>query len=268
MEFSLENALFHRVHQELQTLKQAAEEQARAEAELRQVAERLDTVTGPGGAVTSCLSSSEQSDVLPEAGDRRAQSPSLSAIQQKDILPLGEGAWGWVHHRLARVIPRENGKPRQVIGRWRDITDYRYAEEELRRSSESFSKTFHGAPVAAFIISSKKKRYVEVNRTFERVTGYHRDEIIDHPFPMPRLGADLGKPEQALPKLPDEGIFWSPETRVRTKTGERVAGILLAETVRFSGEPCILAVIGAVDGGDWPEESLQEGGPGMGGLPV
>jgi PAS domain-containing protein len=48
----------------------------------------------------------------------------------------------------------------------------RKIEAELRRSEEKFSKSFRHSPLAISLMTAKDDRYIEVNETFEELTGW------------------------------------------------------------------------------------------------
>ena len=68
----------------------------------------------------------------------------------------------------------------------RDITQQKLANEALKKSEEKFSKAFRQSPLALTLTSAKDHRYLDVNETFERLTGWRRDEV------MGRTPFDLG----------------------------------------------------------------------------
>jgi PAS domain-containing protein len=51
-------------------------------------------------------------------------------------------------------------------------------EEELRKAEETFSRAFRQSPMALMLTSAKDSRFIEVNDTFERITGWRRDDVI------------------------------------------------------------------------------------------
>jgi PAS domain S-box-containing protein len=46
------------------------------------------------------------------------------------------------------------------------------------RSDQRFSAAFQNCPVTLSITSTTDNRYIDINKTFERFTGYTREEII------------------------------------------------------------------------------------------
>ena len=54
------------------------------------------------------------------------------------------------------------------------------AGEALRESEEKFSKAFRFSPDAIAITTIKDGRFIEVNDSYPRLTGYSREEVIGH----------------------------------------------------------------------------------------
>src|SRR6201987_3158069 len=53
----------------------------------------------------------------------------------------------------------------------------RKAEIEIGKSEQKFSKSFRHSPLAIIIASTNKDCYLDVNETFEELTGWRRDEV-------------------------------------------------------------------------------------------
>ena len=102
------------------------------------------------------------------------------------------------------------------------------AFEELRKSEEMFSTAFHASPVAMTIVSLATGRYLDVNRTFEEITGFRAQDIIG------RAPEDLGRPAASKERL---RVL---ETQYRTKSGEVRTWLLSTELIEFGGEVCSL----------------------------
>ena len=110
------------------------------------------------------------------------------------------------------------------------------------KSEEKFSKLFQANPLALTLTSARDNRYIDVNRVFERITGWERDEIIGRtPFEIglwmePRLRA------QMICTLASGNPVHNIEFTVRTRSGELRVGLGSAELVEIDGEPCVLSV--------------------------
>ena len=61
-----------------------------------------------------------------------------------------------------------------------DISEGKHAEDALRESEERFSKAFYASPVGINIFRISDGCSIDVNDAFLGLTGYSRDEFIQH----------------------------------------------------------------------------------------
>src|SRR5262249_23923045 len=80
-------------------------------------------------------------------------------------------AWGKFYYAA-------NGDSERTLGMAVELTERNQVEEALRKSEEMFSKAFRQSPLMLSLTSAKDGRFVEVNETKERITGWRRDELI------------------------------------------------------------------------------------------
>ena len=107
--------------------------------------------------------------------------------------------------------------------------ELRVANQALRRSEWRFYQAFHAGPVAACLTTLGEDRFLEVNRSFEALTGYVPDEVVGSTadeLGMWASAADQAKLETA--QGADEG-FYDLELSLHTKGGD-------VRTVLLSGE--------------------------------
>ena len=110
-------------------------------------------------------------------------------------------------------------KEGQRVGlRWllRDISERVTMEEALRASEARFAQAFRAGPVAAVLVAPGGL-LSDVNRSFEAITGYSRDEALG------RTTDDLGLwslPADQEKIAAGDGSFHDLELHVRTKEGE------------------------------------------------
>lgn len=108
------------------------------------------------------------------------------------------------------------------------------------------------------LTSTKDHRYIDVNETFERITGWRRDEVIGRtPFD---IGFWLHSSERVelTKRLLSEGHLREVETRFRMKDGTIRIGSAAAELIELNGEPCMLAVGADITERKHAEEALRE----------
>ena len=122
----------------------------------------------------------------------------------------------------------------------RDITDRRVMEEALKKSEEKFSRAFQSSPAALTIADLATGSYLEVNGTFEQITGYRRDEVIGRRWDELGLWADSPNRDEAVSRLVRDGSLRNWEFRFRKKSGEPGTGLLSAELIEINGNPCAI----------------------------
>jgi PAS domain S-box-containing protein len=143
-----------------------------------------------------------------------------------------------------------------VIGQ--DVTDRKRVENELRKSEEKFSKTFKQSPVSMTLTSLRDHRYLDVNETFEKITGYQREEVIGKtPFDI-GLWVNPQARLDATKQLQETGMLREFELRFRTNSGEIREGLGTGELIEIDGEPCMLSVTSDVTDRKRALEALRD----------
>jgi PAS domain S-box-containing protein len=103
------------------------------------------------------------------AGEKLQKIFELEAIRRDGTLVPAEG---WAH-----FIRDAAGRPIQHLGVFRDITERRRAEEAIRESEARYRSLFDNAndSILTFTLEGV---VTSVNRAYERLTGWTRDELI------------------------------------------------------------------------------------------
>jgi PAS domain S-box-containing protein len=131
-------------------------------------------------------------------------------------------------------------------------------EEALQKSEEKFSKAFRESPMALTLTSAIDERYIDINDTFEQITGWTRLEVIGRtPYDI-RLWV---KPEERaafVKKLLSGDPVRNIEVRFRTRAGEIRTGLGSAELIEIDGEPCALSVIADITDLKRTEDKLRQ----------
>ena len=124
----------------------------------------------------------------------------------------------------------------------KDVTEQKRMEQELHESHELFSKAFLSSPEMITITSMNDGRYIDVNESFLRTTGYHRDEIIGHSATELNIWFDPSDRARFVQLLQDQGSVRNLEVRTRKKTGEIGFVLMSAEIIDIKGESCALTI--------------------------
>ncbi len=109
------------------------------------------------------------------------------------------------------------------------------ANKALRRSEWRFYQAFHAGPVAACLTTLGEDRFLEVNRSFETLTGYAPDEVVGYTaeelgmWSSPADRAKLARAQEA-----DEG-FYDLELSLRTEAGDLRTVLLSGEVIQLDG---------------------------------
>ena len=119
-----------------------------------------------------------------------------------------------------------------------EIGEHKRMQESLRKSEERFATAFLSSPAitALFGPDDDGNRYLEVNGTFEQITGYRRDEVIGKSWAELGLWADPSSREEAVRHLVNEKSLRNWEFSFRKKNGELGTGLLSADLIEIHGK--------------------------------
>ncbi len=156
------------------------------------------------------------------------------------------------------LVKDADGKSLKMLGVFRDITERKKAEEALKDSEEKFSRAFNSSANAVCIVSLTDNKYVEINDSFCRFTGYTRKEIIGHTAEELKLWVNQDDWKKLQDSIKKEGRFDNFEFQSRMKSGEIRMGLSSAEVINIAGKPCRIVVITDITERKKVEEALKE----------
>jgi PAS domain S-box-containing protein len=116
------------------------------------------------------------------------------------------------------------------------------AGQDLKQSEEKFYKAFLSSPDMIIISSIKDGKYIEVNDSFVRNTGYSREELIGHTVDEFNLFADSEEQAQMMRIIQESGNLKSGEYNLRVRSGEIRTWLCSAEIININDDPCMIAV--------------------------
>jgi PAS domain S-box-containing protein len=187
------------------------------------------------------------------AESRRSRKPYIHEFR---IVWLDGHTTRWVVAR-GKFEYSPNGKPTRMVGLAIDITERKKVEDALKKSEEKFSKAFRESPMALTLTSAEDHRYIEVNDTFLKITGWNSDEVIGRtPFDI-KIWADPTQRTEFVKRLLAEGYVRELEVAFLTKEGQQRTGLGAAELIDIDGERCVLSVIADITDAKQAEENRQ-----------
>jgi len=132
------------------------------------------------------------------------------------------------------------------------------SDEALRRSEEKFSRAFHCSPDGMTISNFDDSRFIEVNESFLRLTGFPRQEVIGHTSLDLNLWVDPFKRPEMSSAVRQTGRVQDFEFELRKKSGEVVIGLLSVDIIEVAGRKCFLSVVRDITARKRMEEVVRQ----------
>lgn len=171
------------------------------------------------------------------------------SFQAEYRILLPDGSIRWL--RSHAQTETSDTDSRLLTGASIDITE---AKELLMR----FYKAFNVNPEPILINALSGGRYVDVNDSFLRVTGYRREEVLGHTAREMKLWNRPEDRAQYLEMLKQTGSVRDLEIIFQTKPGAQRTGLISAELIDIGGEKCAIAVIKDITERNILEKQLRQ----------
>jgi PAS domain S-box-containing protein len=137
---------------------------------------------------------------------------------------------------------RSTGVSSPIIrGMAHDVTERFRAQEALRISEQKFETAFRASPHAMTISSLRDGRFLDVNSSFERQSGFSREEVVGKTVLEIGLWADSADFASIMADSLHRRKVTGRAVRLRTKAGRIVNALYSVEAIEVNGEPCALA---------------------------
>ncbi len=150
----------------------------------------------------------------------------------------------------------ENGKVVLLIPEGRDITERKKAEAKLLISEEKFSKLFHSSPHAILLTELKSGKIIEVNNSFEKFSGYSRDELIGNLV----LNLNMYSPDERqrfISLFKENGNFHNVEFENKNRAGDKLLVLASAALIQINEEPHAITILYDITERKKSQEELQ-----------
>jgi len=146
----------------------------------------------------------------------------------------------WVE--LNSVTIMRDGKPVYYLRNWVEITQRKQAMVALEESENKFSQAFRASPNIISITSANDGKFVEINDSYTRLTGYTREETIGNTSTKIGLWPKDEDRRRMLKILTQKGRVENEEFIFRIKSGELRNWLYSTEKITFNGEPCLISM--------------------------
>ena len=130
--------------------------------------------------------------------------------------------------------------------------------DEALRKSEAFSKVFRASPLLITLTSTKDDCYIDVNETFERLTGWTRDEVIGRTSYDIGLWIDPRQRADVIKRLAAENSVRNVEIRIQNKTGDVRTSLTSSELIEIEGEPVVFSIAADITEQKRAETALRQ----------
>jgi len=158
------------------------------------------------------------------------------------------------HFEVAAFCPRKG----QFGVTFSDISERKQADLLLRESEERFARAFQTSLCAITITRPEDDRFVEVNDTFTKITGFTREEALGSTSIGLKVWAHEEDRDRVVEDLRAGRPVEAREIEFRKKTGEVIACLFSAQTIRLKEGLCILSSVMDITVRKQTEEALRE----------
>jgi PAS domain S-box-containing protein len=128
---------------------------------------------------------------------------------------------------------------------------------QLKESEEKFEKTFQASAAGITITRLSDSKYLDVNEAFIRMTGFSREELINHSSTELGLIVDLKRRDEILEQIRAHGFARQFEMTVHSKSGGRLEVLSSVDTVLLNGEKFAINIIYDITERKKAEEKLE-----------
>jgi PAS domain S-box-containing protein len=119
-------------------------------------------------------------------------------------------------------------------------------QQEIRdrqQAEDKFAKAFRSSPSPIAITTLAEGRFIEVNPSFLKMSGYSLEEVIGHNSVELKLGIAKETYDQAIQQFLETGSLYNQECEFRTKSGELKVVLLALEQIELDGIVCTLNIV-------------------------
>ncbi|MDJ0855739.1 MAG: PAS domain S-box protein [Desulfobacterales bacterium] len=137
--------------------------------------------------------------------------------------------------------PTHEELTRQVDALQAEVDTLRQTAGKRRLAEEKFSKAFHNCPVWVVLSTLADGRYVEVNATFLKATGFERHQVIGRTAAEIGTWNDLRDRDAIIAAIQEQGAVQNVEVLRRDRSGRAIQMLFFGEEIEIDGVAHLLS---------------------------
>lgn len=159
-----------------------------------------------------------------------------------------------------RTLPlRPDGETVEgLVGVANDITEHKLSEAALQTSETKFSLAFNASPDSIVIATVPEGKILEVNASFEKITGYGRDEVLGRTTEDIRLWHDPEQRRELFRQMSKDGKLNHHETLFRMRGGDLRTCLISAKVFDLGTQRCAVSVVHDITDRKAAEQALRQ----------
>lgn len=139
-----------------------------------------------------------------------------------------------------------------------EIAERKRTEKALLLSEERFAKAFRASPYALILSRLADGLILEVNDSWQNISGYSRAEVIGESSLTLNMFVDPADRQRAVAQLRQQGFVRDFELEICCKSAEVRQVSLSIEMIELNQEPCMLTIMNDITERKQAEQALQE----------
>jgi len=150
-------------------------------------------------------------------------------------LRTNNGDYRWILDKGKAIERDESGKILKASGTYLDVNDKKNSELIIKRNERLFTQLFDSSPLGIVLLDDVHK-IIQMNKGFERIFGYTRDEIVGNQLNNIIVPEELTMEAIDINKVSTSGHVGSLETHRKAKDGRLIPVIIYGVPVRLENK--------------------------------
>lgn len=167
-----------------------------------------------------------------------------------------DGSWRTMEAVLQNLV--DDADIRGIVMNYRDITDRHRSEQQLRLLEERYEKAFRNSPDSITLSDLETGRFIEVNEGFEKITGYHRADVVNKTSFQLGIWKDPEVRKHLTDVLRREGRVRDMFIEIIVRGGGVRSCLVSAELIQLEGRASILGVTRDITDRVMADEKLRQ----------